>query len=611
MAEKKKTKKNTGPVTAEIRQDAPAGAAPALSKEKGGARGRAWIPAAVCIVLAVLRIWLAAHTNYAAVNNPYDDELQMRQGLSIFHGAWLGEYSLVTLIKGIVYPEFLALCARLGITYGMGLGVLTVLAAAVFAGMIMILTPDRRIAAAGFLLAAFHPAGYYGWAAVRIYRDALVPPVLTILVSCLLAVFFLREKPVVKSVPWFAGLSMSFALFRHLREDSVWILPLVVTALALTVLGRAFAGVQAGRSEEKAAGNSAEEPGRKNAGAAACSGPAACVAAAVLCIAPFALSMALGSAISAKNEAYYGLRVENDRVKGSFAEMMELIGSVDDPGVNDLVWITRDMLFRCVDASPTLKQMEEGIRYRYEESAAHQETPDGEKVSEVMGDYTQWILRNAFYDYGLYRDAAQTEEVLSGIVDELKAAYADGTLKKDARIHLSSQGRGMTAGELLAYTGRTAAGMAKLAVCGGLKSFYPFISRTSGETRKAYEFVLGISLGEETVLSGAYRAADAVFGVLVWVFRLLLAAMHAAAAVLFFRGAARCVKDRAAAPELLPALVSAAGLVLSAAALVYMITAFTSFLPEQFFYNYTTGFYPLVLAADTVLIIMYLNEKRA
>ena len=154
----------------------------------------AWIPAAVCIVLAVVRIWLAAHTNYAAVNNPYDDELQMRQGLSIFQGAWLGEYSLVTLIKGIVYPEFLALCARLGITYGMGLGILTVLAACVFAAMITILTPDRRIAAAGFLLAAFHPAGCYGWAAVRIYRDALVPPILLILVSCLLAVFFLKEN---------------------------------------------------------------------------------------------------------------------------------------------------------------------------------------------------------------------------------------------------------------------------------------------------------------------------------------------------------------------------------------------------------------------------------
>lgn len=557
----------------------------------------AWIPAAVCIVLAVVRIWLAAHTNYAAVNNPYDDELQMRQGLSIFQGAWLGEYSLVTLIKGIVYPEFLALCARLGITYGMGLGILTVLAACVFAAMITILTPDRRIAAAGFLLAAFHPAGCYGWAAVRIYRDALVPPILLILVSCLLAVFFLREKPVAKSIPWFAGLSVSFALFRHLREDSVWILPLVVTALALTVLGRAFQG----RSKEKASGSSAAEH----------AGPAACIMTAGLCIVPFLVSLALGNAIAARNEAYYGLRAENDRVKGNFAEMMELIGSVDDPGVNDLVWITRDMLFQCVEASPTLKQMEEGITYRYEESAAHQETPDGEKVSEVMGDYTQWILRNAFYDYGLYRDAAQTEEVIGGIVSELKAAYADGTLKKDSRIHLSSQGRGMTAGELVAYTGRTAAGMAKLAACGGLKSFYPFVTRTSGETRKAYEFVLGIDLGEETVLSGAYRAADTVFGILSWVFRIGLLAMHAAAAALFFRGIARCVKDRGAAPEILPALVSAAGLVLSAAALVYMITAFTSFLPEQFFYNYTTGFYPLVLAADTVLIITFLKEKKA
>lgn len=560
----------------------------------------------ICIVLAGLRIWLAAHTNYQAVSNPYDDELQMRQGLALFLGEWIGPYSLVTMIKGIVYPAFLALCMKLGITYGLGMGVLTVLAAAVFAGMISVLTPDRRIAAAGFVLAAFHPAGYFGQAAVRIYRNALVPPLVLILVSCLLAVFFLREKPLVKSIPWFAGLAATFSLFCHLREDSVWIWPLVIAALLLTVLGRILGGRIPETEQTK--GGSARGSGKaKGKGNSA----AECVLAAALCLTPFLMSWALGNAIAGENLAHYGVRMENDRVTGNFAEMMKLISSVEDPRVDSQVWITRDMLFRCVEASPTLKSMEDGIVYRYEESAQHQETPKGEKVTEVLGDYPQWILRNAFYDHGLYRDAKQTDETIGNIVRELQAACADGTLKKDSRIHLSSQGRGMTPGELAAGVGETAMGMLKLAGGGGLEDGYPFVTRTPGEVREAYELVLGIDLGRETVESGAYRAADGIFRILGLVFRIGMIVMHAAAAAVFFRGAAQCIKDREKIPELLPVLVSAAGLVLSAALLVYMIAAFTSFLPAVFFYNYSTGFFPVILAADTVLLVSFLKEKQA
>ena len=111
-----------------------------VEKRKRGAT----VYAAVLLVLAAFRIWIACHTNYAAVpTGPYDEELQVSLGLSLTAGQWLGVYNQYTLIKGIVYPLFLALCAELGITYGLGLGIVMVLAALLFQAMLGLVTKNR------------------------------------------------------------------------------------------------------------------------------------------------------------------------------------------------------------------------------------------------------------------------------------------------------------------------------------------------------------------------------------------------------------------------------------------------------------------------------------
>ena len=109
------------------------------NKKRGAA-----VYAAVLLFLAAVRIWLACHTNYAAVpTGPYDEELQVSLGLSLAAGQWLGAYNQYTLIKGIVYPLFLALCVKLGITYGMGLGIVMVVSALIFQAMLGLVTKNR------------------------------------------------------------------------------------------------------------------------------------------------------------------------------------------------------------------------------------------------------------------------------------------------------------------------------------------------------------------------------------------------------------------------------------------------------------------------------------
>ena len=267
------------------------------------------------------------------------------------------------------------------------------------------------------------------------------------------------------------------------------------------------------------------------------------------------------------------------------------------------------MLRQCVEASPTLKRMESEIEARRRVTAA------GQGSDEVLGDYMQWALRNALSDSGFYRDAVKTEGVLGQIASELEAAYADGRLKKDGRIHLSSQGRGLKAGELLTDAGLALGKLPALAVYAGCPGYYPYHTACKEELLKRYQLVLGIDLGPATVNSGAYRTAASVGSALTGLYRILgavlallcLAALAAgtAAAVTGKNGArdnaAASGKNAAGRIRRLPSgdvVLLAWGLLLSAFALVYMVTLFTAFLDLSFFYNYTSAFYALLPAAE-------------
>ena len=561
------------------------------NKKRGAA-----VYAAVLLFLAAVRIWLACHTNYAAVpTGPYDEELQVSLGLSLAAGQWLGAYNQYTLIKGIVYPLFLALCVKLGITYGMGLGIVMVVSALIFQAMLGLVTKNRVLRGICYAYVLYSPVAMTSWSGLRIYRDVLAPWLLLILVSCLAAVWFLRREPFRKSLPWFAGLAVSFMLFYNLREDSMWILPLVCTGLLLTVCGRLlfFAGKDTTRD-----------------GIAQNSKTVAKILPYLLCcLLPFAAGAGWKGVVSQKNLQHYGIDLPNDRVKGNFARVMSLISSVEDPAADEKLWISNEMLRQCVEASPTLKRMESEIEARRRVTAA------GQGSDEVLGDYMQWALRNALSDSGFYRDAVKTEGVLGQIASELEAAYADGRLKKDGRIHLSSQGRGLKAGELLTDAGLALGKLPALAVYAGCPGYYPYHTACKEELLKRYQLVLGIDLGPATVNSGAYRTAASVGSALTGLYRILgavlallcLAALAAgtAAAVTGKNGArdnaAASGKNAAGRIRRLPSgdvVLLAWGLLLSAFALVYMVTLFTAFLDLSFFYNYTSAFYALLPAAE-------------
>src|SRR5438270_5526742 len=61
------------------------------------------------LILVALKIWLvAAQPVVAHANASFDDRLFLALAEQIIHGHWLGPYSQFTLMKGPMYPLFIA-----------------------------------------------------------------------------------------------------------------------------------------------------------------------------------------------------------------------------------------------------------------------------------------------------------------------------------------------------------------------------------------------------------------------------------------------------------------------------------------------------------------------
>ena len=61
------------------------------------------------ILLIIARLWLLESQDFLATYTPHDDYLFVKLAKHILSGEWLGPYNQVTLVKGPVYPLFIAM----------------------------------------------------------------------------------------------------------------------------------------------------------------------------------------------------------------------------------------------------------------------------------------------------------------------------------------------------------------------------------------------------------------------------------------------------------------------------------------------------------------------
>jgi hypothetical protein len=154
----------------------------------------------------------------------HDDFLFYRLAENISQNQWLGDYQPTTLIKGFVYPAFLALAIKTQIS----MRILEVVL--ICASIYYFVSSLQRFFKPKFLLVLFAILLFYpfqyGATEFRLVRDAIYPQLLLLIFT---ALFFLYQRSTQK-INWKQAchvliFSVSIFLFFNTREEGVWIIP--------------------------------------------------------------------------------------------------------------------------------------------------------------------------------------------------------------------------------------------------------------------------------------------------------------------------------------------------------------------------------------------------
>ena len=351
----------------------------------------------------VLRIALFLSIPIEALGNAiHDDRLQMNQACYLFQGNWLGAYSNTTLVKGISFPLFLAVCKWLCLPYGVGLSLFYILSIILCLVAIRQLFKNHYIVGIVYLFLLYSPAMLSSSTQQRAYNISLIPSAVLLVTGSCMALFLRREQGWKKLLPWSVLAGLSLAFFWYIRQDSMWLLPFVLGAIGIAVICILLKKVGKGWK----------------------------VSTCVVLLLPFAVFEGISLGISAVNYHYYGVFTTNERTDSSCADVMADLIQMDMPKVREDVWVSHDTVERAMELSPTFGKIKVSVDKIYDSAWA----PDG----EIIGDLVVWALRDAVADAGYYTDGKTAEDFYRQVHLELEEAYKSGACTKKKGIFLSS-----------------------------------------------------------------------------------------------------------------------------------------------------------------------------
>ncbi len=343
-------------------------------------------------------------------NAPDDDGLFMRLGEQILQTGWLGPFDNLTLVKGPVYPFFLAANSWLGLPLTFAHALLFCVGAGLFAVSIKRATGSRWLAALLFAALAFYP----DFVGARIIRDEIYPSEMLMMFGCLVFALFTDSR---RRILWGFGAGLALAAAWLTREEGPWLLPMVGM---LAIIGI----VRSWRSGRKILLSS--------------------LAAVLIGFAAPNLIFGLGNLIA------YGSFVGVDFKERNLVAAMAALESVKDGGEEGYVPVPHAAREAAYAVSPTFKRLEAyldppGGTSPWQDGCRFVQSTCG----DIAGGWFIWALRDAASSVGGYKSPATAAALFRSIADEINRACSAGELHchRNLLASLTSFGAGVYAGD--------------------------------------------------------------------------------------------------------------------------------------------------------------------
>ena len=357
----------------------------------------------LAVLLCLIKYGLIVSLPVEARGYNTDDLLMLRMARGFLYGEWLGNYDAVILMKGSFFPIFLALTRIIGPSY---LGVLTAInisACSFFVFQMRNLVRNKRLLYVLFIVLLFDPCSFAQMTFQRVYRTSVMEMLVLFLFGSYFGLYLLvRQRR--HSGDWSGlwregalGLVGGFALWAiwNAREESMWVLPFVITGTILIVV-ELIGAIQ----EQKALHFSI------------------CTRF-LCCILPVLLLLGGNEWIRWENRRHYGASIRLEEVDGEFGRALKTIYSVKNKVEVPYATVSREKMERLYAASESLRR----IRPELEKQLARYDNSDrGYRDGQVEDGWFFWALKYAAFENGAAKTLPDSQAFWKQVRIELEEA---------------------------------------------------------------------------------------------------------------------------------------------------------------------------------------------
>lgn len=368
----------------------------------------------ILILATIFRIWLAIKIPlYAQAGADFDDFLYTKYAVSHIKGDWLGEFEVKTLAKGASFSIFIAATYLSGIPYSVALISVYILASIIFIIAIRKYINNKWFLCILYLMLLFSPVMFHIENTQKIYRGGLIVAFSLLTIGSIIGLFGTKNGSRKDALKWslLSGFSLSF--FWFIKEDSIWIMPFVLGVIGSIIIYYII--------KRKTIKN--------------------IISRSIIVTLPIIILLLSNITYCTINYLKYGEYTVTDRNGTYFKNVINDLLLIKDEK-KDNIWITKNMMYKAIEVSPTLKTIEKEIDNMYVNSWA---LVDG---GEIEGDIIFWIIKETVNDAGVYSNGGKyVNDFYKKIHEELKTAFEEGKLEKNEAIYLSPVANGFKLNE--------------------------------------------------------------------------------------------------------------------------------------------------------------------
>jgi hypothetical protein len=363
------------------------------------------------IILSLLKGFLISAQQMVVRGTAWhDDVLFIRQAYSIASGNWLGDYDVLTLIKGFFYPLFIALTNAMGMPLFFGQQLLYTVACLIMVHALSPVLKSVNIKMLLFAILLFNPMSSADLTLI-IIRDGFYTT-LTLFVIAFFSGMYLRRTESIRTLRnWSLAASVSLFAFWNTREEGVIIMPLLFWFSILSIGG--------------IIGNKNQECQSQRL--------LSCVKkrwhTLVLYLLPYIFLITCNFLVATFNAHRYGAFVVNEIKSQPFANACAALMRIKTDHWQANVPVLREAREKAYKISPSLAKLKP---YLEAENNPWNKMGAGDS-NEIKGGFFIWAFRDAASRAGFHKNLPLSRYYYTQVCREINAAFDSGYLDKTTK----------------------------------------------------------------------------------------------------------------------------------------------------------------------------------